>query len=482
MTASKEAMMQRVEPILTTLQEAEKMAKHEQKDKKVGETVCGKHARKIKELFHNALSEVIWVSIDELYEDDWQESELGIPHKVAKLNVLTRGMLEYDNSYLSESFAAKPEDYRPYFYSYIIQEDTSSYRVVYERLREMKDKWFLASFSMKGFDRYHEYQGEIESSASPVTYRRHNIYISDITLDQETLDEINLSYDVIAKPTPDGNIAKILTALLQDVKFTRSRIYAVGNGNLIDIVGEKGGRPFDLIYDVGYHSRQHPHDNRSSYGAAIRSFQHVVPDAVLLSHWDDDHIMGCVYGRSELFDCLWIAPEIAKKRAISARRLAAYLTVNGKLVIAKREDTARRLARIVTLNSTVSLYLGENKSKHTITKENCGGMVIEITTQLNGQAVESLFCGDVPYEAVNTVIWGVRSGGYDNLLVPHHGSAMEYSPLKVRKSAQAIVCGDGSSNRPHDNHRTALEANGTGYSVEVTGNKTAPPWTELDLQ
>ena len=40
---------------------------------------------------------------------------------------------------------------------------------------------------------------------------------------------------------------------------------------------------------------------------------------------DDDHIMGCVYAPEKLFECPWIAPEIVKKNAISAKRLAAYL-------------------------------------------------------------------------------------------------------------------------------------------------------------
>lgn len=458
------------------------MEKYEQNDRTKSENVSGKHTRKVKELFHNALSEEIWVSIDELNEEIWHKSELKTLCKVAKLNILTRSMLEYDNSYFSESSVAKPEDYRPYFYSYIIQMDSPSDRAAYSRLREMGDKWFLASFSKKISDTWHEYQGEIESSASPVIYRGHNIYISDTRLDPAIVDEINRTYNVIAEPSSDRDIETKLTSLLKDVQFSSSKVYAVGNGNLIDIIGDKGGQQFDLIYDVGYHSRQHPYDKRFTYGAAIRSFQHVVPDVVFLSHWDDDHIMGCVYGRRELFDRPWIAPEIVKKRAISARRLAAYLSKRHKLVIVKRGATARQFARIVTLNSTVSFYLGENKSKQSITKENCGGMVIEISTQTNGQAVESLFCGDVPYEAVKTVIWARRRDGYDNLLVPHHGSEMDCSSLKIKKSARAVVCGNGSDNRPEKAHTDALEASGAGYHVEVTEYVKKHPWIELILQ
>lgn len=452
------------------------MGKYEENYRVENENGSGEHARKVRELFHSALSEAIWVSIDELNEEIWQNNEQRHGGKVAKLNVLTESMLEYDRLYFLETHSQQSDDYRPYFYSFIIQADSLFNGAAHERLREMGDKWFLASFSKKPSPEWHEYYGEIESSASPIIYREHSVFISDIKLDPVIVDEINRTYNIIVGPTPDADIEKGLNALLGDVQFTSSRVYKVGNGNLINIIGQKGYQRFDLIFDVGYHLREYPYGKRFCYGAAIRDFQHVTPDVVFLSHWDNDHIMGCVYGRRELFDCPWIAPEIEKKNAISARRLAAYLTTKGKLTIIKREATARQLAKIVTSNSTVSFFLGENKKKHSITKENCGGMVIEISTQ----AVESLFCGDVPYEAVETEIWGKRFGGYDNLVVPHHGSSMDCSPLKIKAKGRAIVCGDGTSNRPHKKHVGALKAGGAGYCIEVTEH-AAYPWIDLTL-
>lgn len=460
------------------------MGNHKQDYRAENENAIGEHARKVKELFHSALSEELWVCIDELNEELWQENgrqrrEQEGPYKVAKLSVLTRSMLEYDRSYFSESPHTNFESYRPYFYNFIIYVDSSYDCAAYDRLREMGDKWFKASFSKSTSEEWHEYKGEIERSASPVTYQERKIYISDKSLAPAIVKEINETYSVIASPTPDKDIEAQLTSLLHDVKFKAARVYNVGNGNLINIIGSKSSHAFNLVFDVGYHSRSYPHEKRLPYGAAIRSFKRVVPDVVCLSHWDDDHIMGCAYGHSELFDCPWIAPEIVKKNATSAKRLAAYLTTKHRLIVIKRERIARRFARIITSNSTVSFFLGENKRKQTITQENCGGMVIEIVTQalLNGAVVESLFCGDVPYEAIKTEIWNKRVDGYDNLLVPHHGSAMQCRSLKTKKSAMAVVC--GSDNRPEDDHKTALEASGMGYHVEVTADAKIPPWIDL---
>lgn len=466
------------------------MGKHKQDYRAENENVIDEHARKVKELFHSALSEELWVCIDELNEELWQEDgrqrrEQEGPYKVAKLSVLTRSMLEYDRSYFSESPNTNIESYRPYFYNFIIYVDSSDDCAAYDRLQEMGDKWFKASFSKITSEEWHEYKGEIERSASPVTYQERKIYISDKSLTPDIIEEINETYSVIAPPTPDKDIEAQLTSLLHDVKFESARVYNVGNGNLINIVGSKNSQTFNLVFDVGYHSRQDPNDVRSIYGAAIRSFEYVIPDVVCLSHWDDDHIMGCsyrrTYGRNELFDCPWIAPEIVKKNATSAKRLAAYLTKKHKLIVIKRERIARRFARIITSNSTVSFFLGENKRKQTITQENCGGMVIEIVTQAfpNMAVVENLFCGDVPYEAIKTEIWNKRVDGYDNLLVPHHGSAMVCTSLKTKKSAMAVVCGTGTGNRPHDNHRTTLEASGMGYHVEVTADAKIHPWIDL---
>lgn len=448
---------------------------------------------KIKAIFDNALREEVWVSLNEEYEEDQEDQdicnseELESFNRIIKLNVLTKSMLEYDRSYFSENSIENIEKYKLYFFSYIVHIASSS---DIEKFNQMGNEWFKASFSEELFLKrneypWYEYHGEIESSASPVIYRKHKIYISDEKLDDDIVNEINAAYR-IAVPTQDCVVANRIQTLLKDVQFTSSRVYSVGNGNLINIKGIVNNgivnnNEFNAIYDVGYHQKQHPSDKRNKYGGAVRSFKSVVPDVVFLSHWDDDHIMGCVYARKELFECPWFAPQITKKNAISAKRLAAYLTVKNKLTIIERNDKARKLVDVTTANSTISFYLGENKKKQTISRENCGGMLIEIKNSRNTNIItESLFCGDVPYEAVKKVIWDARRAGYDNLLVPHHGSYMCCHSLKIKNQAIAVVCSNNSTNRPNSNHKAALEAGGTGYNVQITEN-SIDSWIDLDL-
>lgn len=442
------------------------------KEKNTVESNEDKH--EIKEIFRSVYCEKIWVSINEL-EDVQNLSELEGLCKVAKLNVMTRSMLEYDESYFFETSFQKPDEYRPYFYSYIVYMDAQSDINAFNRLREMESKWFIADFKKTNHLGWYEYYGAIEKSASPVIIRNRRIYISDEELDQTTVDRINNAYPV-KKASNDSLVRNCIKAILNNVHFTSSRVYKIGNGNLISL----NGNSFVMMYDIGYHSIQSKDEKRTKYGNAIKSFKSIKPNVVILSHWDDDHIMGCAYARSELFECPWFAPEIEKKNAIGAKRLAAYLTVKNKLTVIQRQKDARKLVEICGTNSVINFYVGENKKKGSITKENCGGIVVEIKNRNRGKTVESLFCGDVPYEAISTVLWNCRSIGYDNLLVPHHGSKMECKSLKIKQHANAIVCGNNKKNRPECSHKNSLEAGGKGYNIQVTED-AKNSWIDLTL-
>ena len=410
----------------------------------------------------------IWVSVYELDEEMSDLTELEKPTKVAKLNVLSRDMLNYDEELLSEF----SKNQRVYFYSYIVYMDSRSDMAAYLRLREMKDNWYRASFLKESPGM--EYNGEIEHSGSPVIYQKRAIYIRDQLLTANVLNQINkLYYENIINASTDQNVANDLTSLLQDIHFTTAKVFKVGNGNLININGinEKTGQIFEAMYDVGYHHKAHPGDKRKSYGCAVRVFGKINPNVVFLSHWDDDHILGCVYSKRGLFDCKWVAPEI-QKNAIGARRLAVYLSVKGKLTLIKRNSACdRKLITVVGKRGEISFYLGQNVRKNGLSKENCGGLAIEIKNNTNsGNMIESLFCGDVPYKAIENIIWCQRTTGYDNLVVPHHGSKMNYSPLKIKSGATAVICCNNSKNRPANEHVKELQGvNGqSGYVIRLT--------------
>ena len=427
----------------------------------------------------------IWVSIAKINEELDSPEQLTEATRVATINIMTRTILNYDKANIHgkpvgndnpDSEGLYDMEYHPYFTNFIVYMDSSWTRAQFDQLKEMGSRWFKASLRPipKEHKRFFSNQvrltlwGELENSASPIKYKGRLLDISPEELDGQTINEI---YDLYSMPayTEDGKVKIALESLFANVSLSTSRVYSVGNGNMIQIGGQRCISPicnsskpneFQIMYDVGYHQRSHPSEGRMKYGAAVRNFHKIVPDAVFLSHWDDDHIMGCAYAQKELYDCQWFAPELTKKKyiKINAVRLATFLGYRKKLTIIRRDYNARKLVEVTNGNNKIALYLGQNRNKKPITIENCGGLVIEIVNDDgNGVITENLFCGDVPYNALSTVIWDKRIEGYSNLVVPHHGSAMDCSPLKTKKDGVATICAinDLSKNRPNKAHQDA---------------------------
>ena len=438
-----------------------------------------KEIDELEQTFKNTLREELWVSVYDLNEDILDLKELEVPTRVAKLNILSQSIMSYDQVLFGKTHDDQETNPRMYFYNFIIYMDSTSNRENYQRLRNMKDNWYYAGFEKGSWGT--EYKGEIERSGSPIIYQKHTIYISDRSLSDHDWQDINDKYDEeITSVSEDRLVIGRLNILLKDIHFSSANVFKVGNGNLIQIKGKNENTKCDYnaMYDVGYHYKEHPYDKRNRYGYAVRAFRRIKPDIVFLSHWDDDHIMGCVYAQKDVFDCPWIAPEITKN-AIGAKRLAKYLSVKGKLILIKRDSNKdRKLTTVKSKNKDrkISFYLGQNKRKNGLTKENCGGLAIEIINETTNGRVESLFCGDVPYRAIETTVWNSRKVGYDNLIVPHHGSKMSYNPLKVKSSGKAIICCNANANNPQNNYRpvvahvNALQgASGNqGYKVFLT--------------
>ena len=440
------------------------------------------HTERVHRLFKELSNKDFWISINEINEEIVDLNTIEQPTKMVKLNILTQSIINYDTEVLSEAGSPLFLEYRPFFVSFIIYVDRRTDREYISRIKEMGNSWYIASFKEHSGSGWYRFSGELETSASPVIYKKRHIYISDITL--SGINDLADKTYKISSPVNDTEVCRRIHKLLEEVYFNKSRIYKIGNGNLIAIKGMKGKNTFQIMYDVGYHSRSNPGSKRSKYTGAILSFRRIKPDAVFLSHWDDDHIMGAAYGQKDLFECPWFAPEIVKSNDTNARRLARYLSQKGKLTIIERRTTDRRLCTITSDQSQISLYLGINKkiamqkTNTSISKENCGGLIIEIK---NDQK-ESVFCGDVPYDAVRSVLWDSRSDGYDILVVPHHGSKMDYTALKIKKNAKAIVSGNKSKKpgRPDRQHKEALEDNGNGYNVMITEDAKRS-WIDVDL-
>ena len=129
----------------------------------------------LEQVFKNTLREKLWVSVYDLNEEIVDLKELERPTKVAKLNILSKSIMEYDQMLFGEVQNDREQNPRMYFYNFIIYMDSTSDREDYQRLVDMKENWYYASFEKGSWE--NEYKGEIERSGSPVIYQKHRIYI-----------------------------------------------------------------------------------------------------------------------------------------------------------------------------------------------------------------------------------------------------------------------------------------------------------------
>lgn len=292
-------------------------------------------------------------------------------------------------------------------------------------------------------------EGLIESSASPVHYEKGTLIIKNIHLGSIILKEINDIYDAPSIGVrSDKDVNNELEHIFNKTKFSKVRVYNVGNGNCIYIKGFDGNNPKNLLYDIGYHNHAYPSGvlGRTSYQRsihAIRSFSKHL-DCIILSHWDLDHILGCAYAPQYLFHRKWIAPNFPTndKIVISARRLAIYLDRIGSLILVDRNPTPQRTGAFASLtdstgDSIISFWIGNGlariipgvkrkEANYKISKINREGIIIEIANKNHqGKTINCLLTGDVPYSSIPNGVNLTNNSPIDYLVVPHHGSNMD---------------------------------------------------------
>ncbi len=334
------------------------------------------------------------------------------------------------------------------------------------------NQWFVGSFNENSDGRV--FSGYIERIASPAEYKEHKIVICDRRLSKSVLSNINDVYDLGPNPcSGDAVIKTELGRILERPEFRKARIYNVGNGNCIYLKGRNSFGKLNLLYDIGYYCTIPAKRIRNtSYQPSVNAIRHLRPQCIILSHWDSDHFFGCAYADTDIFRCKWITPNLDKNTNVSARRVARYLQVMKKIIFVDRAS-GRQIARVRGIHSELKLYIGEKKSgkDRKITDCNKEGIVLEYVNYGYSGNIHTLMAGDVPYESIPSIANFSGNTTYDYLIVPHHGAEMDTNLLSntSKKNGYAIIC--AKQGRLKETHKNALENN--GYSIEITGEKTA---------
>lgn len=318
------------------------------------------------------------------------------------------------------------------------------------------------------------FEGEITFSASPVLSHRAVIVIEDSAkrADKKAYKKLIETYkdwnnNIKAKCVYDEKkILSELDRLFDDtVKCQEVRIYNVGQANCCycDLTTKQ------IFFDIGV-TRSGEDIQDAIVQSAVKEISTLDVDAVILSHWDLDHILGVCYNQNCLKKKIWIVPDFEKMYStprISIKRVCNYLIKNGnsKLFMVDTDKTNKLLFE--SCNKSVTIYRGDLKASYGVNKMNNGGLLLKLENKQNIL---------MPGDCENRVILNVTGNNqYDNVLVPHHGAEMSDPTLygKTGKSNTAYIsCGKITGNCNLDSNITQKYIkNGFNY-VHKTKNLT----------
>lgn len=270
------------------------------------------------------------------------------------------------------------------------------------------------------------------------------------------------------------------------------RILNVGQGNFIHIFMENKLGEKSILFDIGMteDSTDFKLDEiQYAYNEMIPSFK---PDAIILSHWDVDHILGIgTLDPSIYSETVWMAPDlmILSEHSItqSAYRLCFYLAYKSRIYLVKSDDYQKPVYQ--SPKNHFYIWQGCCKGTGGATKANNIGLLLEIrNTDLIGPYLthfhctsdpftrEALSCllelphciikkqgdvllpGDCAYKAMPDEIQ-THLDKYTVLMVPHH-AADKIIPdfcAGIKKDKAAIVSwGKNRHGHPGKNHLAKL--------------------------
>lgn len=435
------------------------------------------HEKRTKEIFEDLRALYrpqgdpgIFVKVEKI---NYSNTETEMAESVV-LSVFSEKIYEYDReTILAERDDLSVRNYRPFFATIIVPTED---REKLGFFLEMTGRWLPAELMPENSDapgnpREGVFMATLVCSASPFQVYRHKIRITAGRgpfhfKGKDINDLINADYDPAIMNSCIANVTDIddeLDRAWNPSGYDYIDAYNVGHGNADYIVG--GSKR--ILFDIGYQYKQFPsstNPSQSLFPKAARSFAMIQPSLVIISHWDLDHFIGCVYVSDDVFKVKWIAttlPEAtAKDFSINAFRLAAFLKATHKLMLVDRHDAGGFFGNTdLSADRYLLLKMGCCKKPETrnITKKNSEGLFIEI---YNREKVEVLLAGDVSYNSM----WGSMFDSEELrfLHVPHHCSKMKLDRLTNSKwdkgDNHAVISTDraGAGYNEDGKHRSEL--------------------------
>lgn len=352
--------------------------------------------------------------------------------------------------------------YKPYYYEFYAEIPTNEY---HRSIELTNFNWFKAQ--LLDIEDWNSNEvmikGVVEFSASPFVESGMCLKYNTKAVDAATIKKLEGVYtfsNSIEICSIKRNIFHTqLNNAFGHCKDIHARVYDVGQASCVYLFSNiKSERNlFDIVIPRDPEKRSDDR-KRKPVKNSMKSAAKFVPELLILSHWDMDHIKGAFLLKQTAFDQYWIAPSFIDSKARisqSVKMLARYLDFNGKLLLVSDLSNGD----LIWGNCRAGLWKGKGmiKGNKLSAVKNMG-----LLLQLYGSDGTTILSGDCEY-----LSWPDMLDLKDNkyLVVPHHGSKLnDYSKLSeaaIHNDAYISVGEDGDNihnwDHPSDEHVKKLK-------------------------
>ena len=254
-------------------------------------------------------------------------------------------------------------------------------------------------------------------------------------------------------------------------------VYNVGQGYCASIIMKSGNTVFS---DIGL-SKNKRELGLGTVCKAKREIRRIKPSAVVLSHWDLDHILGVTNAAGDIYDAVWVVPDVfisgingnkyPDYMSTSAKRLLKYLDWRNGDKLIRVSDRFKRELVYQNSQETISIWAGERcpinginrkNERYTITAANNFGLMLFLENK-----VSALLPGDCDYIVLPKPLLRKE---INYLVAPHHCSKMSQPNITpaTRGKKKAILTYGLYNTFGHPNQVHMDELAQMGYEILPT--------------
>lgn len=408
-----------------------------------------------------------------IIHDDISNNERNNAEKISfQISILNKQMVEYDYENLMGEYN---ENYKPYFYEFFaVSRKNSLNHFIYEN----QNRWLKMYFTTENYPKetgVRSILGNVIFAATSIEIKRGALVITDEDAPDEVVDKILSSYDTTKDVTNDKSLVKkaLDSVIPSSIDSIEVATFNVGQGHCSYIILNKNNR---ILYDVGFTKFNHSRTFNINKNKII--FKSIQAKAVVLSHWDLDHILGVVYMNDDIYknNTLWVAPDLNSpkvKAYASSSRLCKYMSWNPNVKLIMISDSLNNNQIYPAKLESFNIWKGKG-NKDTLNEANNYGLFLELRLKSN-----MLLAGDCEYSQMPDGV-AKRFFQFNHFVIPHHCSKISIPILIKGAFAKAkclglpspksaiISAGFNTYRHPDPIHITDVE--GLGYKCLYTKN------------